>query len=58
MMSPVIRCRSGMEVRLLADSGPFPWLAREDRGLPAERTTMRQVREVRRLKFVGGDTEP
>jgi hypothetical protein len=43
----------GREVPLLADSGPFLWLPKEDRML-AERTTMREVHEVLRLKFVGG----
>src|SRR6516162_8368732 len=47
MISPGVR-RS-----LLADSGPFLWLPKEDL-MPAERTIMRQVREVLRLKFVGG----
>src|SRR5215468_11858103 len=42
----------GGRVPLLADSGPLLWLPEEDR-MPAERTTMRHVREVR-LKFVGG----
>jgi hypothetical protein len=42
----------GREVPLLADS-PFLWLPKEDR-MPAERTTMREVHEVLRLKFVGG----
>src|SRR5215475_12881973 len=40
-------------VPLLADSGPFLWLPKEDR-MPAERIVMRHVREVLRLKFVGG----
>src|SRR6476661_3385911 len=41
-------------VSLLADSGPLLWLFQRRDRMPAERTSMRQVREVIRLKFVGG----
>src|SRR5262249_46324805 len=44
----------GCRVPLLADSGPLLWLFQRRDRMPAERTTMRQVREVLRLKFVGG----
>jgi hypothetical protein len=41
-------------VPLLSDSGPPPLAHPKEGRMPAERTTMRQVREVLRLKFVGG----
>jgi hypothetical protein len=41
-------------VPLLAHSGPLLWLFQRRDRMPAERTIMRQVREVLRLKFVGG----
>jgi transposase-like protein len=44
----------GGRVPLLADSGPLLRLSEGGTRMPAERTTMRQVREVLRLKFVGG----
>jgi hypothetical protein len=39
---------------LLADSGSLLRLSEGEDGTPAERTTMRHVREALRLKFVGG----
>jgi hypothetical protein len=44
----------GGRVPLLVDSDPLLRLFRRRDRMPAERTTMRQVREVLRLKFVGG----
>src|SRR5262249_60752533 len=43
----------GCRVPLLADSGPLLWLFQRRDRMSAERTTMRQVREGLRLKFVG-----
>ena len=47
----------GGVVPLLADSGPLLWLPKEDR-MPAERATMRQVREVLRLNNANLSVQP
>jgi hypothetical protein len=50
MMSPPFRNDLARgRVPLLADSGPLLWHSKEVR-MPAERTTMRHVRDVLRLK--------